>query len=401
MIRSFLFWLSLLGWFFLNSCQQGSSTSETPSDRADTLPQTAAAAERALQSVPLVSGWMPAVQLEGVETSVEMGDYFSEIEKIDSVTASMGIQAELSPDKQKMTLRVMGDPGSLSTACVWAEGEPYDILLKSSVKKRATLRLRDQGFKKVMIKGDMNAWDPQSAVMSLNNGIWEYTFELEPGPYQYLFVVDGKEMMDPKNPLVAPNGKGGNNSLLSLKTASASKLPRIYPLRAKGNTVQIGIENPGAVYIFWENRLLERRKEGNTFSFEIPESASTRSRSFVRAFGQNEYGTSNDLLIPLDGGAVMEDPASRTRGDQSAQILYFTDVLYQADRTLALGRSDSEGVVVAVFNNSDASQTCRFELPERFAGKKLNSHFGGSFTQEGRTIEVQLAPNSFDYLMNP
>ena len=314
--RTPIFWLFVLSLFLLASCQQGASSeaasTSSSTDSADGSVLEPAAARR-LDSIPpasLVSEWIPPVQLTGVKTVVQLDNSFSDVSRIDSVVASPGIRAQLSPDKREVALTIEGDPGFLSTFRIWAGGESYDLLLKYPVKKRATLRLRDEGYKSVMVKGEMNNWDQKSAVMKLQNGIWEYTFDLAPGDYLYRFVVDGKEMVDPKNPLTGKSNSGGTYSLLSLKQArSAAKMPVIQFLREVEGAVEVQMSNPGAVFAFWENHLIPTRKEGGRISIPIPEEAAFRGQTSIRIFGQNESGISNEMVIPLDKGKVANETA--------------------------------------------------------------------------------------------
>lgn len=297
MIRSFFWFFFMAAFFLAASCRQSSPGSDTQ--------KPAISSEINVPSVPDAIGWMTPVQLTGVETSVLMKDHFPDPEMIDSLVTQPGIRGQLSADKKELVLAIEGDPAFLSTLRIWAGGKSYDLLLKTQVaKKRAFLRLRDNGYKSVMVKGEMNSWNPSAAIMKKTNGIWEYAFELSPGNYPYLFVVDGKEMLDPKNPLKEPNGKGGFYSLLSLRMPDASKLPKLTMIRSEGNTIEIGIQNPGAAFVFWESHLLQTKRETGKIIVTIPEEGTSVPRSYVRAFGQNETGVSNDLLIPLEYGKV-------------------------------------------------------------------------------------------------
>ncbi|MBK7336186.1 MAG: hypothetical protein IPJ00_08460 [Saprospirales bacterium] len=304
-----LLYLIVFHIFLFTACRN------TDVQEAGQQTQASSAAIAAIDSnsvpLPLVSGWLAPVQLTGVETSVSMEDYFSDVTKIDSITTSQGIRAQLGPDKKELILNIDGDLGFLSTLRFWAGGNHYDLLLKTPVTMPVTLRLRDLKYKSVRIKGEMNAWNPNEGVMVLKNGIWELGFQLNPGDYQYVFVVDGKEITDPKNPQKASNGSGGYNSLLSLKKAGKSGLPKLHSPRATGDVLQIGIDNPGAAFVFWENQLLETRKEGNIITVTLPREAATATSSSVRAFGQNENGVSNELLIPLEAGKVATEKTNK------------------------------------------------------------------------------------------
>jgi chromosome partitioning protein len=72
--------------------------------------------------------------------------------------------------------------------------------------------------KHVGLVGDFNSWD---APISLNDddqdGIWIAIARLDPGTYQYKFVVDGEWRPDPSNPAETDDGHGGRNSILVVR----------------------------------------------------------------------------------------------------------------------------------------------------------------------------------------
>ena len=55
----------------------------------------------------------------------------------------------------------------------------------------------------------------------------------------------------------------------------------------------------------------------------LPRNAEEYSRSYIRVWAYNEFGESNDLLIPLEGCRVVEDPGMLTRSDKHTQVMYF------------------------------------------------------------------------------
>ncbi len=72
--------------------------------------------------------------------------------------------------------------------------------------------------KAVFIAGSFNAWSPDADVMTLaDDGLWAVTLELEPGEYEYKFVVDGTWIEDPANPEFISDPYGGKNSVLTVE----------------------------------------------------------------------------------------------------------------------------------------------------------------------------------------
>ncbi|PJA27318.1 MAG: sporulation initiation inhibitor Soj [candidate division Zixibacteria bacterium CG_4_9_14_3_um_filter_46_8] len=70
----------------------------------------------------------------------------------------------------------------------------------------------------VMLAGDFNNWSPDSGLMEKRDmaGLWERLITLDPGTYQYRFVVDGKWIADPSNPIKADDNLGGVNSVITI-----------------------------------------------------------------------------------------------------------------------------------------------------------------------------------------
>jgi len=72
------------------------------------------------------------------------------------------------------------------------------------------------GTMAVYLAGEFNGWRPDLDLMGDDDGdgTWTITYPLDPGTYQYKFVADGRWFQDPNNPKAAPDGFGGNNSVL-------------------------------------------------------------------------------------------------------------------------------------------------------------------------------------------
>src|SRR5690349_12388886 len=69
--------------------------------------------------------------------------------------------------------------------------------------------------KAVFVAGSFNNWHPgASEMVRLEGDLWAKDLVLEPGKYEYLFVVDGVWKTDPKAAENAPNPFGGANSIL-------------------------------------------------------------------------------------------------------------------------------------------------------------------------------------------
>lgn len=269
-------------------------------------------------------GLATPIQLSGPGTEVVLEDYFMDVQRIDSVSIKAPFSAVLSGDKKKVEIKAAENAPLLSDLKVFVKGTAYDILVKASTKKKATFSLKDKGYKSVQAKGEMNEWNPQKSNFTNHNGTWEWSLELNPGKFAYLFVVDGKEMKDPVNLNTVPNGNGGFNSLLDIPRPDPAKAPSLFTSSSDEKSIIIGVDPaPTEIYAYWENQRLETCLTGNTAHLEIPAAAAGMTRSTVRVWSYNETGLSNDLLIPLENGKVLNKPDQVKRSDNEGQTMYF------------------------------------------------------------------------------
>ncbi|MEM9859427.1 MAG: glycogen-binding domain-containing protein [Bacteroidota bacterium] len=75
----------------------------------------------------------------------------------------------------------------------------------------------NQSASKVILAGDFNGWDEQMLAMVRKDNGWELTLDLDPGYYEYKFIVDGNWRHDLHNPKKVENIHGTLNSILEVK----------------------------------------------------------------------------------------------------------------------------------------------------------------------------------------
>lgn len=84
-----------------------------------------------------------------------------------------------------------------------------------SKSARVSLELVQPGAKTVYVAGSFNHWKPeQTPLVQKGNGRWVGDLAVPPGRHEYLFVVDGQWLPDPKAPESVQNPFGGRNSVL-------------------------------------------------------------------------------------------------------------------------------------------------------------------------------------------
>ena len=69
----------------------------------------------------------------------------------------------------------------------------------------------------VTLVGDFNDWDPAATPLCrMPDGRWTASLELTHGYHQYLFLVDGRPVLDPKAGGIACSNRNGRVSLVAV-----------------------------------------------------------------------------------------------------------------------------------------------------------------------------------------
>jgi chromosome partitioning protein len=77
------------------------------------------------------------------------------------------------------------------------------------------------GAERVLLVGDFNGWTLDGNEMEPIGGCWKKVVKLDPGRYQYRYVVDGRWQSDPLNAATEPSPFGGDNSVFVMGEKSA------------------------------------------------------------------------------------------------------------------------------------------------------------------------------------
>jgi len=98
-----------------------------------------------------------------------------------------------------------------------------DTSLICSAEVQFSLRISDNKTHTVAIAGDFNGWDPQADTLKdpEGDGIWTGTLKLEPGRYEYMFVMDGEKWFPDPNALrYVKDGFGNKNAILEINNCT-------------------------------------------------------------------------------------------------------------------------------------------------------------------------------------
>ena len=195
----------------------------------------------------LIIGNASPIQLDTDSTIIRLKDFIPEDVEITEIKTHEAVIHSFSKDSLNLILKVISDDlpklSFLKINFGWIE---HAILLKKSNKTKHTFIFDPKGkkYNKVHIKGEFNAWNPNATKLRLSDdGIWQQEIEIEPGTYQYVYVIDGKEMPDPANPDKISNGMGAFNSVLKSGLIEKNKLPVIHTSTFEPNVINITYEN--------------------------------------------------------------------------------------------------------------------------------------------------------------
>ncbi len=88
--------------------------------------------------------------------------------------------------------------------------------------REVVVRFRDSNAGDVRIAGDFNGWVPDKGVRSMiesegQTRVWTKVLHLEPGTYEYRYIVDGEWREDPSNAESTPGPMGQPNSVLHVR----------------------------------------------------------------------------------------------------------------------------------------------------------------------------------------
>ncbi|HDK27842.1 MAG TPA: hypothetical protein ENG48_12245 [Candidatus Atribacteria bacterium] len=128
----------------------------------------------------------------------------------------------------RLSLRILGAAVAVTAifaffAFAFIFNAPDTSPLVCSAEVKFSLKLNDTKAHVVAIAGDFNGWNPQANLLEDpdGDGIWTGTLNLEPGKYEYMFVLDGEKWLPDPNALrYAKDGFGNKNAILEINSCN-------------------------------------------------------------------------------------------------------------------------------------------------------------------------------------
>jgi cyclomaltodextrinase / maltogenic alpha-amylase / neopullulanase len=278
------------------------------------------------QNANTIVGIATPIKLNFDSTRIIWLDYFPNAEFIDSFDLPVGLTHISIPDGSGIKINGVLERG-IDNLRVFIKGKGYDIPVFRSKKVGYLFRFQDPNkiYQSVTLSGSMNGWVSTRDSLLYSNGTWFRPFVLDPGKYQYHLFINGEEVLDPQNPDSVDNGFGGFNSTFEIQEEGES--PRINTDSVSLSSFSyIDLSSCDGYSIYWQNHLLPQEyieKIGQKIIVSIPRLAQELERSLIRIWGSKGVLRSNDLLIPLSFGKVIQNPELINRKDQQSLIMYF------------------------------------------------------------------------------
>ncbi len=247
------------------------------------------------------------IQLKRDTTPVDLLDYFSResLSKLDSMTMPGRLTAYRSGSDIYLFARSAFLP-PYAEVRFWVEGAAYSIMVESSHALPRSFVFDPQGerYRSVSLRGDMTGWSVQP--LHLMDGQWQSTFRVGSGRYEYVLVVNGREMTDPSNPIQAEENGQGARSVWEVGTVEEALLPQISYDYFSRQTLYFQLNNPAEeVFVLWENFRLPPQyvfRQGNVLRVRLPADARRKSLSHIRVWAYNKEGVAPVFEVVLHKG---------------------------------------------------------------------------------------------------
>lgn len=278
-----------------------------------------------------VVGLNTLLTLSEGENLIYTQDYIPQSQEIDSITcSSSALICTLSSDKLTAIAVATGDLPQFVDLQLWVAGVPYSVPARKSDKIDYLFTYNPQGEKltRVQLAGQMNNWvASMTPDLQLNaDGNYAVKLHISPGTYLYQMAIDGDQSHDKTNPNKVDNGYGKFNSILQVN-GYESQFPVLRTQTFSDKELQLSFTNEVTeIYAYWQNyrlpaEFISQNTQGVTV--KLPLEASQLERSYIRVWAANQFGVSNDILVPLHHGKVLQNAADLTRLDKYANIIYF------------------------------------------------------------------------------
>lgn len=159
---------------------------------------------------------IPTVHLiPGIEKGVALKNYIGEFQ---SCEFDIIPNYNISLRNDSLFISTQSNNPHLNTVKINCDGMQHNIMVSNEYTEKVTFEyLHSDGIENIFLMGNFNDWDRMSLPLEKKDGLWKRIVNFVPGNYEYKFVIDQKELIDPLNGDSISNGLGGWNSVLMVK----------------------------------------------------------------------------------------------------------------------------------------------------------------------------------------
>ncbi|MDT3695572.1 MAG: alpha-amylase family glycosyl hydrolase [Ignavibacterium sp.] len=180
-----------------------------------------------VSSQPIYDLIQPVNLLQEQTTKVLISDIFYSDSYNIEFTSNKNIYVEYNASLNEVSFTPKDNFSGIELISFKHNGETYQLPVKLIKTKKYLFTYKPQsGEKQINLFGQFNSWDRQGLPMKDTNGdgVFEVEIPLDPGRYEYKFFIDGKEVVDPANPVKVSNGMGDFNSVRIIEEPAIDKM---------------------------------------------------------------------------------------------------------------------------------------------------------------------------------
>lgn len=169
----------------------------------------------------------PVNLLQDEPTKILISDIFYSEDYSVTVSSTKNIKVTYNDKTKEITFIPDEKFSGIELISFKLNGKTFQIPVKLTKSKKYLFIYKPKsGEKEVNLFGQFNSWDRQNLPMKdvSGDGILKTEIPLDPGRYEYKYFVDGKEIVDPENPVKVPNGMGDYNSLRIIEESAKDKI---------------------------------------------------------------------------------------------------------------------------------------------------------------------------------
>lgn len=256
---------------------------------------------------------IPQIKLiQGQEKKIVLSDLFYLPDYDIKFENTIGIQTDYNAETNILKLYSKNKTG-YSLLKFNYDNVQYAIPLLITESNYMRFTFKAERGSEIYLFGNFNNWNRTEYKLNYNEEqeIFEITIPLDYGSYEYKFMANGKEVIDPANPDKLPNGLGGENSTIRLLKPSGSLYLHILDYMESSefitmnfysdlNDVQLD-KKESKVYAILNNQHVDDYSiaiNGNFITVDIP-IEHVDNDDMLRVTVANGTVISNTQIIPL------------------------------------------------------------------------------------------------------